>query len=187
MNKKLEQVQKEALALCAPVFHEMEEISLYNTEKVLSAFRKHHLSAYHFAPSNGYGYGDPGREKLEEIWCDIFHAESALVRPHFVSGTHALATVLLALLEPGDTMVSAVGAPYDTMESVIGITGNAPGNLISKGVHYKEVPLKGNTYDLQAISDAVDENTKLVEIQRSRGYMLRDSLFPSDMKKSLIQ
>ena len=65
MNKKLEQVQKEALALCAPVFHEMEEISLYNTEKVLSAFRKHHLSAYHFAPSNGYGYGDPGREKLE--------------------------------------------------------------------------------------------------------------------------
>lgn len=77
MNKKLEQVQKEALALCAPVFHEMEEISLYNTEKVLSAFRKHHLSAYHFAPSNGYGYGDPGREKLEEIWCDIFHAESA--------------------------------------------------------------------------------------------------------------
>lgn len=80
-------------------------------------------------------------------------------------------------------MVSAVGAPYDTMESVIGITGNAPGNLISKGVHYKEVPLKGNTYDLQAISDAVDENTKLVEIQRSRGYMLRDSLFPSDMKK----
>lgn len=183
MNKKLEQVQKEALALCAPVFHEMEEISLYNTEKVLSAFRKHHLSAYHFAPSNGYGYGDPGREKLEEIWCDVFHAESALVRPHFVSGTHALATVLLALLEPGDTMVSAVGAPYDTMESVIGITGNAPGNLISKGVHYKEVPLKGNTYDLQAISDAVDENTKLVEIQRSRGYMLRDSLFPSDMKK----
>ena len=73
MNKKLEQVQKEALALCAPVFHEMEEISLYNTEKVLSAFRKHHLSAYHFAPSNGYGYGDPGREKLEEIWCDVFH------------------------------------------------------------------------------------------------------------------
>ena len=151
MNKKLEQVQKEALALCAPVFHEMEEISLFNTQKVLEAFRKHHLSAYHFAPSNGYGYGDPGREKLEEIWCDIFKSEAALVRPQFVSGTHALATVLLALLEPGDTLVSAVGAPYDTMQSVIGITGNAPGNL--------------------------------VEIQRSRGYMLRDSLFPADIKK----
>ena len=183
MNEKLQQVQEEALALCAPVFDEMKEISLYNTQKVLEAFRNHHLSAYHFAPSNGYGYGDPGREELEEIWKDIFKAESALVRPQFVSGTHALATVLLALLEPGDTMVSAVGAPYDTMQSVIGISGNAPGNLKSKGVHYKEVPLKNNTYDLEAITDAVDENTKLVEIQRSRGYMLRDSLFPSDIRK----
>ena len=183
MNEKLQQVQEEALALCAPVFDEMKEISLYNTQKVLEAFRNHHLSAYHFAPSNGYGYGDPGREELEEIWKDIFKAESALVRPQFVSGTHALATVLLALLEPGDTMVSAVGAPYDTMQSVIGISGNAPGNLKSKGVHYKEVPLKNNTYDLEAITDAVDENTKLVEIQRSRGYMLRVSLFPSDIMK----
>ena len=113
MNEKLQQVQEEALALCAPVFDEMKEISLYNTQKVLEAFRNPHLSAYHFAPSNGYGYGDPGREELEEIWEDIFKAESALVRPQFVSGTHALATVLLALLEPGDTMVSAVGAPYE--------------------------------------------------------------------------
>ena len=145
MNEKLQQVQEEALALCAPVFDEMKEISLYNTQKVLEAFRNHHLSAYHFAPSNGYGYGDPGREELEEIWKDIFKAESALVRPQFVSGTHALATVLLALLEPGDTMVSAVGAPYDTMQSVIGISGNAPGNLKSKGVHYKEVPLLRTT------------------------------------------
>ena len=80
-------------------------------------------------------------------------------------------------------MISAVGAPYDTMQSVIGITGNAPGNLIERGIHYKEVPLKGNTYDLEAIEAAVDENTKLVEIQRSRGYMLRDSLFPEDIKK----
>ncbi len=183
MNDKLKKVQQEAFELCAPVFHEMKEISLYNMEKVLSAFRNHHLSAYHFAPSNGYGYGDPGREKLEEIWCDIFHGEAALVRPQFVSGTHALATVLIALLKPGDTMISAVGAPYDTMQSVIGITGNAPGNLIERGIHYKEVPLKGNTYDLEAIEAAVDENTKLVEIQRSRGYMLRDSLFPEDIKK----
>ena len=141
------------------------------------------MSSYHFSPSNGYGYGDPGREKLEEIWCDIFHAEAALVRPQFVSGTHALATVLLALLQPGDTMVSAVGAPYDTMQSVIGISGHAPGNLLERGVHYKEVPLKGQTYDVDAIAASVDKNTKLVEIQRSRGYMLRDSLFPEDIKK----
>lgn len=183
MNKNLEQVQKEALNFCAPVFHEMEEISLFNTQKVLEAFRRHSLSAYHFAPSNGYGYNDTGREKLEEIWADIFHAESALVRPQFVSGTHALATVLLALLKPGDTMVSAVGAPYDTMQSVIGISGNAPGNLRERGVFYKEVPLKENSYDLEGIAAAVDENTKLVEIQRSCGYMLRKSLFPEDIRK----
>ena len=146
MDKKLKQIKNEALELCAPVFHEMEEISLYNTQKVLEAFRKHHLSAYHFAPSYGYGYDDPGRGKLEEIWCDVFKCEAALVRPQFVSGTHALGTVLLALLEPGDTMLSAVGTPYDTMQSVIGISGNAPGNLKSRGVHYKEVPLKGDTY-----------------------------------------
>ena len=172
MNTQLQKVRQEALMLCAPVFHKMEEISLFNMQKVLEAFRKNHLSAYHFAPSNGYGYGDPGREKLEDVWCDIFHAEASLVRPQFVSGTHALATVLLALLNPGDTMVSAVGSPYDTMQSVIGITGDAPGNLKKRGVRYKEVPLKGNAYDLDAIAAAVDENVKLVEIQRSRGYML---------------
>lgn len=183
MDKKLKQIKNEALELCAPVFHEMEEISLYNTQKVLEAFRKHHLSAYHFAPSYGYGYDDPGRGKLEEIWCDVFKCEAALVRPQFVSGTHALGTVLLALLEPGDTMLSAVGTPYDTMQSVIGISGNAPGNLKSHGVHYKEVPLKGDTYDLEGIAAMVDEHTKLVEIQRSRGYSLRNSLFPEDIKK----
>ena len=183
MNTQLQKVRQEAFMLCAPVFHKMEEISLFNMQKVLEAFRKNHLSAYHFAPSNGYGYGDPGREKLEDVWCDIFHAEASLVRPQFVSGTHALATVLLALLNPGDTMVSAVGSPYDTMQSVIGITGDAPGNLKKRGIRYKEVPLKGNAYDLDAIAAAVDENVKLVEIQRSRGYMLRDSLFPEDIKK----
>lgn len=92
-----------------------------------------------------------------------------------------------ALLNPGDTMVSAVGSPYDTMQSVIGITGDAPGNLKKRGVRYKEVPLKGNAYDLDAIAAAVDENVKLVEIQRSRGYMLRDSLFPEDIKKLSIR
>lgn len=187
MNTQLQKVRQEALMLCAPVFHKMEEISLFNMQKVLEAFRKNHLSAYHFAPSNGYGYGDPGREKLENVWCDIFHAEASLVRPQFVSGTHALATVLLALLNPGDTMVSAVGSPYDTMQSVIGITGDAPGNLKKRGVRYKEVPIKGNAYDLDAIAAAVDENVKLVEIQRSRGYMLRDSLFPEDIKKLSIR
>lgn len=182
MTEELKKIDQEAREELAPVFKEMEAISLYNTEKVLAAFRRHELSAFHFAPSNGYGYGDPGREKLEEIWADVFRAEAALVRPQFVSGTHALATVLLALLDPGDTLLSAAGAPYDTMQSVIGISGNAPHNLKSRGVHYKEAPLAGDTYDLAAIRDAVDEHTKLVLIQRSRGYMDRKALFPEDIR-----
>lgn len=183
MTEKMEQIYQEAMKKLEPVFRETEAISLYNTEKVLSAFRKHALSAFHFAPSNGYGYGDPGREKLEEIWADVFHAEAALVRPQFVSGTHALATVLLALLDRGDTLVSAAGAPYDTMQSVIGISGDAPHNLKSRGVNYREAPLRGETYDLDAIREAVDETTKLVLIQRSRGYMDRKALFPEDIRK----
>lgn len=183
MTEKMEQMYQEAMKKLEPVFRETEAISLYNTEKVLSAFRKHALSAFHFAPSNGYGYGDPGREKLEEIWADVFHAEAALVRPQFVSGTHALATVLLALLDRGDTLVSAAGAPYDTMQSVIGISGDAPHNLKSRGVKYREAPLRGETYDLDAIREAVDETTKLVLIQRSRGYMDRKALFPEDIRK----
>lgn len=183
MTEKMEQIYQEVMKKLEPVFRETEAISLYNTEKVLSAFRKHALSAFHFAPSNGYGYGDPGREKLEEIWADVFHAEAALVRPQFVSGTHALATVLLALLDRGDTLVSAAGAPYDTMQSVIGISGDAPHNLKSRGVNYREAPLRGETYDLDAIREAVDETTKLVLIQRSRGYMDRKALFPEDIRK----
>lgn len=182
MTDTLETIYREALDELRPVFHDMEGISLYNTEKVLRAFRKHALSAFHFAPSNGYGYGDPGREKLEEIWADVFGAEAALVRPQFVSGTHALATVLLALTDPGDTLLSAVGAPYDTMQSVIGISGDAPHSLAKRGVLYKEAPLRGDTYDLDAIREAVDEKTSLVLIQRSRGYMDRKALFPEDIR-----
>lgn len=182
MDNTLALLKEKALSQCAPVFEEMKDISLFNMQKVLEAFRHQHLSAFHFAPSNGYGYGDPGREKLEAVWCDIFKCESALVRPHFVSGTHALATVLLALLNPGDTLLSAVGAPYDTMQSVIGISGDAPKSLIKRGVHYKEVPLSGMSYDLEGIRNAVDDTTRLVLIQRSRGYMNRNTLFPSDIK-----
>jgi cystathionine beta-lyase family protein involved in aluminum resistance len=183
MNQELQHIHEEAMKICAPVFEQMKQVSLANTRKVLEAFRKHQLSSFHFAATNGYGYDDPGRQKLEEIWADVFHTEAALVRPQFVSGTHALATVLLALLRPGDTMVSAVGAPYDTMQSVIGLTGDAPKSLIKQGVHYKEAPLKDGHYDLDAIRRTVTPDTKLVEIQRSRGYMDRDSLFPEDIRR----
>lgn len=183
MKAETKKLYDQAMDICRPAFEQMKSISMDNTQKVLEAFRECQLSAYHFAPSTGYGYGDPGREKLEEIWRHVFKAEAALVRPHFVSGTHALATVLLALLERGDTLVSAVGAPYDTMESVIGTTGDAPRSLRKRGVHYKEVPLKGKTYDLEALRETVDEDTTMVLIQRSRGYMDRNTLFPEDIRR----
>lgn len=184
MSENLEEIKIKALEKCEPVFKEMKKISLYNTEKVLRAFRKHRLSSYHFGATNGYGYNDPGREKLEEIWADVFCAESALVRPQFVSGTHALATVLLALLKEGDTLVSVMGKPYDTMQNVIGITGNSPRNLKERGVNYKEIELnEDGGYNLNKIKSSIDEKTTLVLIQRSRGYMNRKSLFPNDIKE----
>ena len=181
MNPDILNIDKRALEICEPIFEKMKEISLYNTKKILESFRRNQLSFFHFAASNGYGYDDAGRETLETIWADVFQAEAALVRPQFVSGTHALATVLLALLSAGDTLVSAVGTPYDTMQSVIGISGNAPHNLKQRGIHYKEVPLTDGHYDLNAIKNTVTADTKVVLIQRSRGYMDRESLFPEDI------
>ena len=160
MNQELMKIHEQAMEKLKPVFREMEDFSLKNTQKVLEAFRKHQLSFFHFAASNGYGYDDAGREKLEEIWADVFHAEAALVRPQFVSGTHALATVLLALLRPGDTLVAAVGTPYDTLQSVIGISGDAPNNLISRGVHYREAALVDGHYSLDNIRKAVTPDTR---------------------------
>ena len=122
-------------------------------EKVLQAYRECQISSYQFAGTSGYGYSDMGREKLDEVFAHVFKAEKALVRPHFVSGTHALATVLCALLQHGDTMISLIGAPYDTMQSVIGYANETPHSLKEKGVIYDEVPLKDNAYDLEGIRE----------------------------------
>ena len=115
----LEHIRKQAMAACAAQFERIDAICLHNTQKVLQAYRECQISSYQFAGTSGYGYSDMGREKLDEVFAHVFKAEKALVRPHFVSGTHALATVLCALLQHGDTMISLIGAPYDTMQSVI--------------------------------------------------------------------
>ena len=125
-----------------------------------------------------------GREKLDEVFARVFKAEKALVRPHFVSGTHALATVLLSLLHTGDLMMSLVGAPYDTMQGVIGYARHTPHSLKEIGVGYEEVPLKDNSYDLSGIEQQVAaKQPKLVLIQRSRGYSTRASLTIEDLEK----
>ncbi|MCH4166781.1 MAG: methionine gamma-lyase family protein [Megasphaera sp.] len=179
----LETMRKEALDACRNQFERIDTICLHNMEKVLKAYKDAQISSYQFAGTSGYGYSDMGREKLDEVFAAVFKAEKALVRPHFVSGTHALATVLCALLQQGDRMMSLVGAPYDTMQSVIGYTHDTPHSLKSKGVLYDEVPLKNNTYDVEGIAAAVAEKQpKLVLIQRSRGYSTRSSLKISDIR-----
>lgn len=181
----LEEIREQALALAEPQFKKFEPIALANTKKVLQAFKACQVSDYHFNGSSGYGYNDSGREKLDEVFAHVFKGEKALIRAHFVSGTHALATTLMALLgngKDGNEFVYAVGAPYDTMQSVIGSTREVRGSLIEKGFIYHEVPLVDSTYDLEGIVDAVNENTRVVVIQRSRGYSTREPLSIVDIR-----
>lgn len=182
----LDSIRDEALRMAEPQFKQFEPIALHNTKKVLEAFKECQLSDYHFNGSSGYGYNDSGREKLDEVFAHVFKAEKALVRAHFVSGTHALATTLIALLgsgKQGKEFVYAVGAPYDTMQSVIGVPHPVRNSLVERGFIYKEVPLKDNTYDLDGIAEAVTENTRVVVIQRSRGYSTREPLSVMDIEK----
>lgn len=182
----LDSIRDEALRMAEPQFKQFEPIALHNTKKVLEAFKECQLSDYHFNGSSGYGYNDIGREKLDEVFAHVFKAEKALVRAHFVSGTHALATTLIALLgsgKQGKEFVYAVGAPYDTMQSVIGVPHPVRNSLVERGFIYKEVPLKDNTYDLDGIAEAVTENTRVIVIQRSRGYSTREPLSVTDIEK----
>mgnify|MGYP000412879704 FL=1 len=182
----IDQLREQAMALAEPQFKKFEPIALANTEKVLNAFRECQLSDYHFNPSSGYGYNDVGREKLDQVFAHVFKGEKALVRPHFVSGTHALATTLLAIMGNGDKgkeFVYAVGQPYDTMQTVIGSNRDTRGSLVEKGFIYKEANLKDDHYDLAAIESAVNENTRVVIIQRSRGYSTRQPLSVEDIGK----
>ncbi len=143
--------------------------------RVLSAFQRQQASDFHLNGSTGYGYGDVGRDVLERIWADVFGAEKALVRSNIVSGTHALALCLFGNLLPGDCFVSISGAPYDTLQTIIGRDGEA-GTLSELGVRHRVVELKGEDFDYAAIARALTPDTKMVCIQRSRGYSWRNAL-----------
>ena len=158
------------------VFKEREEITQYNSLKVLMAFQKHNLSEMHFNGTTGYGYGDVGRDTIEEIFADIFKAEDSLVRTQLISGTHALSTTLFGILRPGDTLLSISGKPYDTLDEVIGIVENSS-SLISFGINYEQIELIDNDFDYKKIEERLKKsNVKLIEIQRSRGYDLRKTI-----------
>ena len=175
----------QAEAALGEQFARIEAIAAENTEKVLAAFQKHKVAEVHFQGTTGYGYDDLGREVLGEIYADIFGTEDALVRISFVNGTHAIASALYGVLRPGDTLLSAIGAPYDTLQAVIGITGDGNGSLREFGVKYRQVDLTAkDTPDLNGISQAVhDPSVKAVLIQRSRGYATRSSLSVAEIEE----
>ncbi len=154
-------------------FAEVDRVAEHNQAKVLHAMQKNRVNATCFAATTGYGYDDLGRDRLEQVYADCFHTEAALVRPQITCGTHALTVALSANLLPGDELLSPVGGPYDTLEEVIGIR-ESPCSLKEYGVSYRQVDLLPNgTFDYPAIRAAIGEKTKLVTIQRSKGYATR--------------
>ena len=177
ISEKVRQLGAQAQADLREQFERIDAIAELNTQKVLSAFQKHRVAESYFAGTTGYGYDDIGRDKLEEIYADIFGTEDALVRINFVNGTHTIASALYGALKPGDVLLSAVGAPYDTLLGVIGVVDKGPGSLKDWGVEYRQVDLIDDKPDLDGMARAAaDPKVKVVLIQRSRGYATRASL-----------
>ena len=176
-------VKREVFEYCKNVedglksrFEAIDKIAELNQLKVIKAMQDNHVSDYHFNSGTGYGYNDDGRDALEKVYADIFHTEDALVRPHITCGTHALSTALSGNLRPGDELLSPVGKPYDTLEEVIGIRPST-GSLAEYGVTYRQVDLlPDGSFDYENIKKAINDKTKLVTIQRSKGYQTRPTL-----------
>lgn len=181
-SKQILDLKQEVLQEAKPLFAHIEDVAEQNTLKVLDAMRECRVSDAHFNTTTGYAYDDIGRGKLEEFYAKVFGAERALVRTQFVSGTHALATVLLGILRPGDELVSLTGKPYDTMQTVIGYDNPSPGSLKEFGVLYNELPMIDGRVDMAGIKNVITPKTKMVEIQRSRGYSMRNPLSIADIE-----
>ena len=171
---------------CRAVFEKLDETERENTRRILKAFQEENVAVRHFSPSEGYGYDDIARDTLERIFARIFGSEDAIVRPHIVSGTHALSLALFGLTRPGDQILSVTGTPYDTLQTVLGISGSAPGNLKERGVDYIQTDLlPDGSIDLEKAAAAATPATKLITIQRSRGYAWRSALRPEQIKNAV--
>jgi len=175
---------KEIESQIQPRIREIEEMADYNQFKVLRAFQEAEVSDYHFAPSTGYGYDDVGRSTLETIYAKVFGGEDALVRPQIVSGTHAISICLFGLLRPGDELMYITGAPYDTLEEVIGVRGNGQGSLKDYQIGYQAIPLREDgKVDYDRVKESISERTKVIGIQRSKGYADRPSFRVEEIKE----
>ena len=176
INETIQNIVQEGEERLKRRFNEIDSIAEFNQMKVLKAFQDNRISEADFVKTTGYGNGDIGRDNLERVYADVFRTEDALVRAQLISGTHAISTALFGNLMPGDELMSPVGKPYDTLDSIIGIN-DAAFSLKKHGITYAQVDLKEDeSFDYEGIRAAINERTKLVEIQRSRGYSLRHTL-----------
>lgn len=183
ISEKIEELSNKVEEELQEEFRKINKVCEQNSLKVLQAFQEYGVSEMHFGSTTGYGYGDIGREVIEKIYARVLKAEDALVRSQFISGTHALTVTLFAMLRPNDTILSINGKPYDTLDEVIGIVEN-PSSLKAHGVNYEQIDLIDNDFDIDSIVKRVSKNDiKLIEIQRSRGYALRESLSLKSIKE----
>jgi cystathionine beta-lyase family protein involved in aluminum resistance len=180
--KYVDKMQKKVVSK----FDKIDETKEFNQFKVLSAMQNVKLNSTDFYWTTGYGYDDIGREKVEEIYANVFHTEDALVRPTIASGTHAITLTLSGLLKTGDEILSITGTPYDTLQKVIGIKGNVKSSFKEHGIKYNEVPLKNNNeIDIENVIKSISKNTKIILIQRSTGYSNRKAITIDEMKKAI--
>lgn len=164
----------------------IERQSEANQFRVLRSFQKHRISDSHFIPTTGYGYDDIGRDTLEAIYAEVFGGEAGLVRPQIISGTHAISIALFGILRPGDELVYITGKPYDTLEEIVGIRGNGVGSLKEFQIDYKTVDLQDNgTIDFNAVKNAISSKTKMIGIQRSKGYATRPSFTIAEIQEMI--
>ena len=187
IKKEILELSKEVEKECVTQFEKIEQIKEINSLKVLSAFQKCGLSEMHMQSASGYGIDEPGRNKIEEIYAEIFNTEDALVRAQLISGTHALAVTLFGLLRPNDTLLSITGEPYDTLQTIIGINKEqSKSSLKQFGVKYEQIDLVNDDFNIDEIKERVSKkDIKLIEIQRSKGYSTRRSLTIDKIEKAI--
>ncbi|MFC4617434.1 aminotransferase class I/II-fold pyridoxal phosphate-dependent enzyme [Camelliibacillus cellulosilyticus] len=181
----LKKLSDDAMAQISEIFDRIERVAEANQWRVLNSFKHHRISDAHLNGTTGYGYDDFGREALEAVYADVFGTEAGLVRPQMVSGTHAITIALFGVLRPGDELLYVSGAPYDTLEEVIGLRPGGAGSLKEFGVSSRVIPLKDNQIDVDTVIQTVHEKTKMVAIQRSRGYSQRQSLAIADIEQAV--
>lgn len=185
-GENLEPIVKEVELQIVEIHDEIEKRIENNQFRVLQSFQKHKVSDSHFIPTTGYGYDDIGRDTLEKIYADVFGGEAGLVRPQIISGTHAISIALFGILRPGDELLYITGKPYDTLEEIVGIRGNGVGSLKEFGISYQSVDLtEDGRVDFEAVSRAIKPNTKMIGIQRSKGYATRPSFKVDEIQEMI--